>query len=90
MIRRTLSCFNLHPAGQPEHNPVVGVNCHAVHLRGPYASVVLRNELLQVLHGLSEALYLPAADHDLIDLLDARIALSLGILIPADQRSING
>ena len=40
----------------------------------------------QVLHGLDESLDLPAPISDLIDLLDDCVALSLGILIPADQR----
>ena len=55
---------------------------------GPQDSVELSDELGQVLYALDEAFDLPAADHDLIDLLDDCIALSLGILIPADQRII--
>ncbi len=39
-----------------------------------------------ILHALSEVLDLSAPDHKLIDLLDDCIALSFGILIPADKR----
>ena len=79
--------FNLHPTGQPEHDPVLGVHCHAVDQRSPQTLVELGDELRQVLHGLDEAFDLPAADHDLIDLLGDCVALSLGILVPADSAS---
>ena len=85
---KNILCFNLHPAGKPKHDPLLGVNRHAVHQPSPKASVEFSDELLQVLHGIDEALELPATDHDLVDLLDDRIALSLGILVPADQRVV--
>ncbi len=56
--------------------------------RGPKALVELGDELRQGFHALDEPLELPAPDHDLVDLPDECIALSLGILIPADQRII--
>jgi len=45
----------LHPAGQPEHDPVLTVHRHAVHQPGPQALVELGDELRQVLHALNEA-----------------------------------
>ena len=83
-----LVSFNLHPAGQPEHDPVLGIHCHAVYQRGPQALIEPGDELRQVLNALDESLDLPAADHDLVDLLDDCVALSLGILVPADQRIV--
>ena len=68
------SAFNLNPAGQPEHDPVLGIHRHAVNQRGPQAGVELGDELQQGLHALDEPLDLPALDHDLVDLLDDRIA----------------
>ena len=79
------SAFNLHPTGQGEHDPVLGIHCHAVDQRGPQALVKLGDELWQVLHALDEPLDLPAADHDLVNLLDVGIALMLGFLIPGNQ-----
>ena len=79
---------NLHPAGQPEHDPVLAVHGHAVHQPGPQALVEPGDEFRQVLHALDKALDLPAADHDLIDLLDDRIAFVLGLFIPAHQRIV--
>ena len=87
LLRQDLS-FHLHPAGQPEHDPVLGIHCHTVDQRGPQTLVELGDELRQVLRGLDEAFDLPSPDHDLVDLLDDRIALSFGILIPADQRVV--
>ena len=81
-------CVHLHPARQPEHDPVLAVQRHAVHQPGPQALVELRHRLRQVLNALDESLDLPAPDHDLIDLLDDCVALSLGIFIPADQRVV--
>ena len=71
--------FHLHPARQPEHDPILTVHRHTVHQPGPQALVELGDELRQVLHALDEALDLPAADHDLIDLLNDGIALALPI-----------
>ena len=82
------SGFDLHPASQSEHDPVLDVHRHAVNQRCPQALVELGDELRQVLYALDEALDLPAADHDLVDLLDDGIALSLGIFIPADERVV--
>jgi len=42
----------------------------------------------QVLHAFNEPFDLPAADHDLVDLLHDGIAFVLGFLIAADQRVI--
>ncbi len=64
------SGFNLHPACQGEGDPVPAVHRHAVNQRRPQALVELGDELRQVLYALDEALDLPAADHDLTDLLD--------------------
>ena len=75
MGRSFLVSFNLHPAGQSEDDPVLAIHRHAVHQPGPKASVELSDELWQVLHGLNEPLDLPAQNHDLVDLLDDRIAL---------------
>ena len=77
--------LNLRPARQPEHDPVLAVNRHAVHQPGPQALVELGDELRQVLHAIDEPLDLPAPDHDLIDLLHDSIALLLGFLIPGNQ-----
>ena len=41
--------LNIHPAGQPEHDPVLTVHGHAVHQPGPQALVELGDELRQVL-----------------------------------------
>ena len=61
---------------------------HAVYQPGPQALVEPGDEFRQVLHALDKALDLPAPDHDLVDLLDDCVALSLGIFIPADQSVI--
>ena len=79
------SALHLHPARQSEHDPVLAVNRHAVHQPGSQALVDLGDELRQVLHTLDEPLDLPAADHDLVNLLDVGIALMLGFLIPGNQ-----
>ena len=73
------SGFNLHPTGQPEHDPILGVDRHAVNKRGPQALIKLGDEIWQVFHGLDEPLDLSAADHNLIDLLHHSIALALPI-----------
>lgn len=44
------SGFNLHPTGQPEHDPILGVDRHAVNKRGPQALIKLGDEIWQVLH----------------------------------------
>ena len=49
-------CVYLHPAGQPEDDPVFGVHRHAVDQRGPQALVEPGDELRQVLHGLDFSL----------------------------------
>ena len=64
------SAFNLHPARQLEHDPVLAVHRQAVHQPGPQALVKLGDELRKALHAIDEPLDLPAADHDLTDLLD--------------------
>ena len=60
----------------------------AAHQPGPQALIKLGDELRQVLHALDELLDLPAADHDLIDLLHDGIAFVLGFLIAAHQRIV--
>ena len=82
------SAFLLHPARQPEHDPVLAVHRQAVHQPGPQALVELGDELRQDLHAPNELFDLPAPDHDLINLLDDGIALVLGLFIPAHQRVI--
>ena len=52
--------LNLRPARQPEHDPVLAVNRHAVHQPGPQALVELGDELRQFLYALDEPLDLPA------------------------------
>lgn len=47
---------NLHPAGQPKHDPVLVVHRHATHQPGPQALIELGDELRQVLHALNEPL----------------------------------
>ena len=74
-------CLNFHPAGQPEHDPVLGIHCHAVYQRGPQALIEPGDELRQILHALDEALNLPAPDHDLVDLLDDRMWYVLRCLV---------
>ena len=51
--------FNLHPAGQPEDDPVLAVHCHAVHQRSPQAGIELGDELRQALHALDESVIYP-------------------------------
>ena len=58
------------------------------HQRGPQALVEPGDGLRQFLHALDEPFDLPAVDHDLVDLVHDGIALSLGILIPVDQRVV--
>lgn len=65
-------------ASQPEYDPVLTVHRHAVHQPSPQALVELGDDLRQVLHALDEPLDLPAANHDLVDLLHDGIALALG------------
>ena len=73
--------FNLHPAGQPKDDPVLGVHRHAVDQRSPKALVKLGDELRQGLHAFDEPLDLPAPDHDLVDLLDDRMWYVLRCLV---------
>ena len=63
--------LDLHPAGQGEGDPVLGVDHHAVNQRGPLTCVEFGVELRQGLDGFDEPLQLPAPDHDLTDLLDS-------------------
>ena len=48
------SGFDLHPAGQGEGDPVLGVDRHAVYQRGPLACVEFGVELRQDLDGFDQ------------------------------------
>jgi len=69
-----------------EGDPVLGIHRHAVDQRSLQTPVETGDELRQVLHALVELLDFPTPDHDLVNLLDARIALLLGLFILRSQR----
>ena len=83
-----MSGFNLHPAGQGEGDPVLGVDRHTVNQRGPLAYVEFGVELRQGLDGLDESLQLPAPNHDLVDPVRYLITPALGFFVPAHQRIV--
>ena len=80
--------LDLHPAGQGEGDPVLGMDRHAINQRGPLACVEFGVELRQALHALDEPLDLPAPDHDLVNPVRHLITLALGFFLPADERVV--
>ena len=52
-------CIYLHPAGQPEHDPVFAVHCHTVHQRGPQA-LIESGDALRMAAGFNHRLVLSA------------------------------
>ena len=77
--------LDLHPAGQGEGDPVLGVDRHSVYQRGPLACIEFGVELRQDLDGFDEPLQLPAPDHDLVDPVRHLITPAFGFFVPADQ-----
>ena len=68
--------LNLHPAGQPEDDPVLAVHRHAVDQPGPLRLIKLGVQFRQGFDGFDEPLQLPPAHHSLADSLYHRTHIS--------------